>query len=104
MARQKGTPKTGGRTRGTPNRDTLPIKDFLTSLLTKDYNRLEREFWSLDPLDRWKLWERLAGFVTPKQKAIEASVSFDALSEETIDAIAASIVRESKTQSHEDTD
>lgn len=35
MAKPKGLPKTGGRVKGTPNKDNAAIKDMITQALSK---------------------------------------------------------------------
>ena len=45
MPFKKGRQKTGGRTAGTPNKDTQAIKELLVDLLDKRANRKEWEYW-----------------------------------------------------------
>jgi hypothetical protein len=45
MPFKKGRQKTGGRTAGTPNKDTQTIKELLLDLLDKRANRKQWEYW-----------------------------------------------------------
>lgn len=42
MSRAKGTPKTGGRAKGTPNKITGTLKDFVSGLI--DDNREQMQY------------------------------------------------------------
>lgn len=68
MAKNK---KTGGRTKGTPNRATATIRDTISTLLS-DYQqsgRMSEDFLKLEPRDRLIIAERLMNYVAPKMQA-----------------------------------
>ena len=48
--RKKGTPKTGGRTLGTPNREIESSKEFLTALLVSNRKKFKTELSKLEGL------------------------------------------------------
>ena len=41
MSRTKGTPKTGGRKAGTPNRVTGTLKEFVSNLIDQNMEQIE---------------------------------------------------------------
>ena len=70
MARKKGTPKTGGRTKGTPNKSSAQIKGFITDLLQDNEQLIRRDFEQLTPAERIKAVAQLAAYVVPRQTAV----------------------------------
>lgn len=79
MARIKGSPKTGGRQKGTQNKTTTVTKQVIASLLS-DYNEsglMAKDFKKLEPKDRLIIAERLMQYTLPKMQstAVDLSVS-----------------------------
>lgn len=79
MGRMKGTPKTGGRTKGTPNKATAAVKSYITDVLqrymqpaTEDSTQptLEKDLAEMLPEDRVKAMTNLAAYILPKQQAL----------------------------------
>jgi hypothetical protein len=112
MPRKKGTPKTGGRAKGTPNKTTAAVKNYITQVLS-DYMQpapsgskkptLATDIAAMLPEDRVRAMTQLAGYVIPKQQALsvaeQTQVEADALTEwletapdEAINAIAAKVL------------
>ena len=112
MPRKKGTPKTGGRTKGTPNKTTAAVKGFITDMLN-DYMQPARkggskptfaeDFAAMLPEERVRAATQLAAYIIPKQQALsveqQAQVEADALTTwletapaEAIDGIAAKVL------------
>ena len=48
MGRAKGTPKTGGRKKGTPNKATATLKEWLISLLDNNRKQVEQDLQALE--------------------------------------------------------
>lgn len=112
MARQKGTPKTGGRKKGTPNKSTAAVKDYIADVLHRYMQppaadstapNLERDLENMQPEDRVRAMTQLAGYVVPKQQALtideQTQMEEDALTrwieeapDEAVDAIAARVL------------
>jgi len=84
MSRKKGTPKTGGREAGTPNKITGTLKDFVANLV--DDNRLQiiDDLKALRPRERLAVLERMMQYVLPKQQAVSADVDLSGLSKELV--------------------
>ena len=70
MARKKGTPKTGGREKGTPNKTSAQVKELITDLLQDNAERIRRDFAELTPAERIKAVAQLAAYIVPKQTAV----------------------------------
>lgn len=70
MSRQKGTPKTGGRTKGTPNKATAEMKNWIADLLAKNRATFAKKFAEMEAEDFCKMFASLLNFVVPKQQAV----------------------------------
>ena len=123
MPRQKGTPKTGGRQKGTPNKTTATVKSYITDALelymrpqpkgSKDPN-LWADLVQMLPEDRVRAMTQLAGYVVPKQQALsveeQTKVEEDALTrwletapDDAIEAIAAKLLEIQKANTESNT-
>ena len=65
----------GGRTPGAVGKSNQATKQAFALLLENNLDRIQSDIDTLEPKDRLKILIDLAGFVVPKQKAIEQSVS-----------------------------
>lgn len=77
MARKKGSVKTGGRKKGTPNKATVFGQEYLMKLLS-DYvekGLMESDLASLQPKDRILVVEKFASYLIPKQAAVTTNVT-----------------------------
>lgn len=70
MTRPKGTPKTGGRTKGTPNKVTTTLKEFVTNLINQNRRQMKRDLKSLSPKDRLYILDKLMQYVLPKNQSV----------------------------------
>ncbi len=77
MSRQKGTPKTGGRAKGTPNKITGTLKEFVSALIDDNREQMQKDLKALSPKDRLLVLEKLMQYTLPKQQAITADVSVE---------------------------
>lgn len=70
--------KTGGRTKGTPNRTTKTARDIFAETTSEYYNSEQfiKDLAVLDPKDRLTIMEKLTGYVVPKMQSttIDATV------------------------------
>ena len=69
--------KTGGRTKGTPNKTTVVGKEVLANMLA-DYQssgHMAEDFYALDPKMRMIIAEKLFGYVLPKLQSVQADVT-----------------------------
>lgn len=67
MSRTKGTPKTGGRSAGTPNKITGTLKEFVANLIDQNREQIEKDLKRIEPKERLMILERLMAYVLPKQ-------------------------------------
>lgn len=118
MPRKKGTPKTGGRQKGTPNKATTAVKDCIAEVIgnymqpsTGDASRLNiyDDLAAMQPDSRVRAMTALAGYVVPKQQAMtieeQTQLEADALTQwletapdDAIDAIAAKVLELQKAK------
>lgn len=87
MSRPKGIPKTGGRTKGTPNRISGTLKEWISSVIDKNRMQFEADIGKLEPKDRVLLIEKLMQYIVPKQAAQKVDIDFDTLSDEQLQNI-----------------
>ena len=89
MARQKndGRGRLGGRAKGTPNKVTGSVKDWISQVIDRNRRQMERDIEALEPKDRLMMLEKLMQYVIPKQQAVKAEIDFNQLSDEQLDAL-----------------
>lgn len=77
MARQKndGRGRLGGRAKGTPNKVTTELKQWVAKVVKKNRRQLEDDLAALEPKDRVAMLERLMQYVIPKQQNFKADIS-----------------------------
>lgn len=57
--------KTGGRRRGTPNRNTAELKEALRAFVDKNIDQLQEDFDQLDAEKRLTFFEKIVRMVLP---------------------------------------
>lgn len=62
-----GRGRFGGRQKGTPNKVTATVREWIAKVLDDNRGRFEQDLLSLPPRDRLLVMERLLEYVTPKQ-------------------------------------
>lgn len=72
MARKKndGRGRLGGRQKGTPNKSTSDLKNWLSGVLNDNRNQFESDLKCLLPEERVKLLSGLFNYVIPKQQSL----------------------------------
>lgn len=76
--RKKGTPKTGGRVKGTPNRNSLSVLGALDRAGIPVIEFLVADIQALEPKERIPEWKALLSFCYPKLKDVEHAETFAA--------------------------
>lgn len=74
MGRTKGTPKTGGRQVGTPNKVSGTLKEFVANLLDDNRDQIVKDIKALKPRARLAILEKMMPYVIPKQQSVEANM------------------------------
>lgn len=72
MGRKKndGRGRLGGRAKGTPNKSTSDLKNWLSGVLNDNRNQFEKDLKSLLPEERIKVLSGLFNYVIPKQQSL----------------------------------
>ena len=86
MAKPKGSPKVGGRVKGTPNKVTAPIREKFQQLLDEyGIDEMVKDLRALPPKDRMTIIAALAEYIVPKlarteiQAAVETKEALKAI-------------------------
>jgi hypothetical protein len=69
--------KTGGRTKGTPNRTTAETKELIQNIVNKELPKLGAMLEQLEPNERINAISKLLPYILPKQSEIKAEVKTD---------------------------
>lgn len=69
--------KTGGRTKGTPNKATAELRERFTLLLESNFDTIQSDLNTLEPKDRIKTLLEISKFVIPTLKAVENSIELN---------------------------
>ena len=62
--------KTGGRTKGTPNRTTAETKELLQKIVNKEIDNLSLLLEQLEPNERINAISKLLPYIVPKQSEV----------------------------------
>ena len=108
-----GRGRLGGRKKGTPNKSTSDLKQWLSGVLNDNRNQFEKDLKTLLPEDRIRLLSGLFNYVIPKQQSlsIEEQIQNETESlsrwleqapEEAIEAISRRVIELQKLNSQDD--
>ncbi len=76
MSRPKGSPKYGGRKKGTPNKATKASREIVASVVEKYLNgQLIDDLESLEPLERVKAVTSMLPYVMPRMQSTALDVT-----------------------------
>ena len=92
MSRAKGSEKTGGRTKGTPNRVTISLRKFVANLIDDNRGQIKKDLKSLKPKERLVLLEKLMQYVLPKIQNVSAEVNINQLNDEALQSLATNLL------------
>lgn len=79
MARPKGTPKTGGRRKGSKNKMTPVIKDYLKDFVEAEIKRLPDVIGLLNASDRLNFLAKVLPYVRPRKQEVDIRTEVEAL-------------------------
>ncbi|MDR2064923.1 MAG: hypothetical protein LBP85_04355 [Prevotellaceae bacterium] len=94
MTRKKGTQKTGGRAKGTPNKITIDLRTWIAALIDNNRQQLEKDLLWIEPKERWQVVEKLMQYTLPKMQSVETAVNMDNLTDEQINLIISEITKD----------
>lgn len=85
---EKGkTNNPNGRPKGTPNKITQDMRQWLSTVIDKNRRQMERDLKALEPKERLQMLEKLMQYVIPKQQAVKAEVDFATLTDDQLNTI-----------------
>ncbi|GAB6013378.1 DUF5681 domain-containing protein [Viscerimonas tarda] len=103
MAQPKG--KTGnpnGRPKGSPNRTTTEVRQWLSRLIEKNRRQIERDLKAIEPKDRLLILEKFMSYTVPKMQSIQAQVDFNNLTDEQLDNLVLEITQNIEENENQD--
>lgn len=89
MSRQKndGLGRMGGRQKGTPNKSTATVREWVQALLDGHREQIEKDLKKLSPSQRVTTLLKLLDYILPKQQAVSAKIDFSNLSDEQLNEV-----------------
>ncbi|MBE6314143.1 MAG: hypothetical protein E7079_04230 [Bacteroidales bacterium] len=96
MAVKGKTNNPNGRPKGSKNKVTTEVRDWISKVIDKQRPQLEKDLKLLEPAERWRIIEKLMSYVVPKMQAVEANVNLNKLSDEDLDKLASNIIKASE--------
>lgn len=85
---EKGkTNNPNGRPKGTPNKITQDMRQWLSTVIDKNRRQMERDLKALKPKERLQMLEKLMQYVIPRQQAVKAEVDFATLTDDQLNTI-----------------
>jgi hypothetical protein len=70
MPRAKGSVKTGGRKKGTKNKTSAELKQWVLQFVSANTERLNYTFSKLDRETQWAILTKMMSFVIPKKEEV----------------------------------
>ncbi|WP_300597359.1 hypothetical protein [Niabella sp.] len=83
-----------GRAKGTPNKATVDLREFVTSFIAANATNLQKEFNKMSPAQKFAAFEKLLSYALPKPQQMELHTSLDKISDSQIDALFLKIVNQ----------
>ena len=96
MAVKGKTNNPNGRPKGSKNKVTTEVRDWISKVIDKQRPQLEKDLKLLEPAERWRIIEKLMSYVVPKMQAVEANVNLNKISDEDLDKLASNIIKASE--------
>lgn len=81
---QKGE---GGRPKGSPNRITAELREWISLFITDNKEKIQEDFNSLSPRDRVLLFEKLLKYALPVLQTATLSTDFERMTDSELDKV-----------------
>ena len=82
---QSGNPK--GRPMGSPNKLSIPLRERITEFLVNNFDTIERDFHTLKPIERAKVYRELLHYGLPRLQSISIDMDLEKLSNDQLDTV-----------------
>ena len=89
---QKGE---GGRPKGSPNKNTNELREWINGFLHENKGMIHQDFMSLEPKDRIMMFEKLLKYALPVLQAVQIESEFDSLTDAQLEHIIDQLKRSS---------
>ena len=87
MAAPKGHKKWGGRSKGATNKTTRQLRETISDFLTKNFEKIERDFNKLSPKEKLKAYCDLLQYGLPKLQSVSMGFQLEKLTDEQLGEI-----------------
>ena len=77
-AKNDGRGRLGGRAKGTPNKTTSTVKEWLSQLVDTNRRQIEKDLQALEPVERVRMFALLLNYLVPKQQAVSVEAAMQA--------------------------
>lgn len=77
----------GGRPKGTPNKITADLRDWLSNFIDENKNQILHDWKALEAKDRIAYFEKLLKYVLPTLQATTVTTEYDRLTDDQLDQI-----------------
>ena len=102
MGQKKGmTGNPNGRPVGSPNKVTAIQRAWIEDFLSKNRKLAEKDWLELTPSERWKMFEKLLGYIIPRMQSVNATIDFSKMSDDDLNMVINKLIEEQK---HENQD
>ena len=78
MGKHKGSAKTGGRQKGSPNKVTIDTRKFIDNLIEKNLPKMEQDLGKIEPRERLSILEKLLQYTIPRLQSISVEAQIQA--------------------------
>ena len=89
-----GKGRIGGRKKGTPNKVTASVKEWLNDLINNNREQIEKDLKKITPKERLYMLEKFMQYVVPKQQAVTPIVPFEKLTDAQLDLLISEISKD----------
>jgi len=88
MGLKKGqTNNVSGRPKGTPNKITTDLRQWINELLNDNRQTFEADLKKLEPHQRVAVFEKILSYALPKLQSVEAKIDLNNLTDEQLNTI-----------------
>jgi len=81
---QKGE---GGRPKGSPNKITAELRDWVSQFIADNKEQIQQDFESLEPKERIMIFEKLLKYALPALQSTTLTTDFERMTDEQLDRV-----------------